>query len=68
MRFKIQYLRKREEINCSGKRDKCGRRKRKKKMGYRKHIKALCFTHVVLLERSRRNDSIYTLEDYRTWL
>jgi hypothetical protein len=46
MRFKIQYLRKREEINCSGKRDKCGRRKRKKK-GVTGNTLRLYFLHML---------------------
>jgi hypothetical protein len=40
-----------------------GRRRKKKRMGHGKHTKTL-FQHNVLLERSRRDNSNYTLEEH----
>jgi hypothetical protein len=41
------------------------RNEKEKKMGHKRHINSLFLTHLILLERLRRNDFNYTLKEYQ---
>jgi hypothetical protein len=61
--LKIQWLRKKDEIWCDMKEKWEKKKKKKKRMGPCRHTETLFSTHLVLLERFRRNDFNYTLKE-----